>query len=234
MSSATIGSLRINLGIDTGAFTKGLKQASTGFQGIGASLRRLAVPLAAFGTSAALGVGVAVRSTISAADELNEAAKQIGVPIEQLSRLKYAGEQAGIGLDGLKTALGALSKSMVAAKDGVGPAAETFKKLGVSITDAKGNLRPTSDVLDDLADAFQKMGEGPDRTAAAMQLMGKAGKDMVPLLADGAKELGKMKAEADKFGQVFNAEMGANADQFGDNIGRLERDEFTSGCIRPR
>jgi hypothetical protein len=108
-----------------------------------------------------------------------------------------------------------------AVKNATGPAAETFRSLGVAVTDAEGALRPTSDVITDLAAAFAGMEDGPAKTAVAMQLLGKSGRDMVPLLNEGADGLAKLKAEAEDFGQVFSAETGAAADQFNDNMDKL-------------
>lgn len=65
------------------------------------------------------------------------------------------------------------------------------------------------------------MPDGAEKTALAMDLMGRSGANMIPLLNGGAEALSNLMAEADTFGQVFTAEMGAQAEAFNDNISRL-------------
>lgn len=180
------------------------------------------MPLAAAGTAAIAGLGVAVKGTIDAADEMSKAAAKFGVPIEELSRLKYAADLSDVSLEGLGTSLGRLSKNMVAAAEGSGPMAEAFAAAGIAVKNADGSLRSSTAVLADLSDKFAAMPDGAEKTALAMQLMGRSGAEMIPLLNEGSAALAKMKAEADTFGQVFTAEMGANAEAFNDNITRLQ------------
>jgi hypothetical protein len=222
MASALIGALRVNLGIDTAAFSAGLKGAGSKLAGFGALARKAIVPLTVAGVAAAGAVTLAVTKTINAADEMNKAAQKFGVPIEELSRLKYAADLSDISLESLGTSLGALSKKMAAAAGGQKEAAEAFAEAGIQFKNADGSLRSSSDVLDQLAAKFAGMPDSAEKTALAMQLLGKSGKEMIPLLNGGKEALAKMKAEADTFGQVFTAEMGANAEQFNDNITRLQ------------
>lgn len=221
MASSVIGALRVDLGIDTAAFSDGLKSAGSKLAGFGASLRKAIVPMVAIGTAAAAGVGVAVKNTIDAADEMSKAAAKFGIPIETLSRLKYAADLSDVSLQGLGTAVGRLSRQMADAAAGTGEAVDAFASIGVAFQNADGSLRPTEDVLSDIADRFAAMPDGAAKTAAAMELMGRSGAEMIPLLNGGAKALEEMKAEADTFGQVFTAEMGANAEAFNDNMTRL-------------
>jgi len=109
-----------------------------------------------------------------------------------------------------------------ASRDGTGEAAQAFERLGISVKDAEGNLRPASEVLLDLSDALAKMDESdPRRAATAMEMLGRGGKEMIPLLKDGSGAIREMMDEADRFGQVFGAESGAQAEQFNDNLTRL-------------
>lgn len=222
MASAVIGALRVDLGIDTAAFSNGLKQAGSKLSGFGGVLRKAIVPLAAIASGAAIGLGAMVVKTTNAADEMSKAAQKFGLPIEELSRLKYAADLSDVSLEQLGTSVGKLSRNMVEAASGAGPLADAFAAAGIAVQNADGSLRSSSEVLDDLADKFATMPDGAEKTALAMQLMGKSGAEMIPLLNGGADALAKMKGEADRFGQVFTAEMGANAELFNDNMTRLQ------------
>jgi phage-related protein len=220
--SSVIGALRVNLGIDSAAFSNGLKKAQSGLAKFG-SLARTGLAAAAAGATAAAGaMAYAVKGAIDAADDMSKAASKIGVPIEELSRLKYAADLSGVSFEGLQTSIGRLSKVMNEAKNGSESAQQKFAQLGVSATNADGSLKSASQVLTELSDKFASMPDGAEKTALAMELMGRSGANMIPLLNGGSAALEKLMGEADQFGQVFTAEMGANAEAFNDNISRLQ------------
>ena len=218
---SVIGALRVNLGIDTAAFNNGLRQAQGSLAKYGAALKTGALAVAAAGAAAVGGLAAGVNSAIDAADDMSKAASKIGIPTEELSRLKYAADLSGVSFEGLQTSVGRLSRNMQDAAKGVGQGAEAFAALGISVTNADGSLRSSSDVMREMADRFAAMPDGAEKTALAMQLMGRSGADMIPLLNGGADALGKLMAEADTFGQVFSAEMGQQAEVFNDNLSRL-------------
>ncbi|HMR51183.1 MAG TPA: phage tail tape measure protein [Amaricoccus sp.] len=221
MASAVVGALRVNLGLDTAAFQEGLKGAKSRLAKFGSIAKTGALAVAAAAAASAGALAVSMRGAVNAADDMSKAALKIGIPTEELSRLKYAADLSGVSFAQLQTGVGRLSQNMSDAAKGVGEGAEAFEALGISVTDADGNLRSSSDVMRDIADRFAAMPEGAEKTALAMDLMGRAGKDMIPLLNGGSDALGKLMAEADTFGQVFTDEMGKNAEAFNDNLSRL-------------
>ena len=221
MASAVIGALRVNLGIDSAQFSKGLKQAESGLSRFGSIAKKGLIAAAAAGTAAAGAVAIAVRSTINSADAMSKAAQKFGVPIEELSRLKYAADLSGVSMEGLGTGLRRLSQNMNDAAKGTGEGLEAFEQLGIKVTDAEGKLRPTTEILAEMADRFNAMPDGAEKTALAMDLMGRSGADMIPLLNGGSEALNKLLVEAEQFGQVFDQEMGASAEAFNDNMTRI-------------
>jgi hypothetical protein len=115
------------------------------------------------------------------------------VPIEALGKLKYAGELADVSLEQLSTGLRKLSVNMLTvAQTGKGPAAEAFKALGVSVSDATGRLRPGQDVLADVAEASPTW-----PTARPEDRAGRADLRQVRRRADPAAERGPRRPEGD-------------------------------------
>lgn len=222
MASSVIGALRVNLGIDSAQFSKGLKSAETGLQKFGKLAKTGLVAAGAAAAGAATAIGMAVNRTIDAADDMSKAAQKFGIPIEELSRLKYAADLSGVSMDGLGTGVRRLSQNMNDAKNGTGEGLEAFEQLGISVTDAEGKLKSTTAVMAEMADKFAAMPDGAEKTALAMDLMGRSGTDMIPLLNGGSEALKTMLAEADQFGQVFTQDMGSSAEAFNDNITRLK------------
>lgn len=221
MASAVIGALRVNLGIDSAQFQNGLKNAQSGLQRFGAMAKEGLVAVAAASAAAAGAMAIAVKGAINAADDMSKAAQKIGIPTEELSRLKYAADLSGVSFEQLQTAVGRMSRVMNDAKGGVKEAVDTFAQLGISATNADGSLKSASEVLAEVADKFAQMPDGAEKTALAMELMGRAGAGMIPMLNGGSAALQNLMAEADTFGQVFTDSMGKDAEAFNDNITRL-------------
>lgn len=220
--AAVIGALRVDLGLNSAAFTSGLGKARAGLAQFSNTMKQGALLAGAAATAIGASLGLAVKGTIDAADDMSKAAQKIGIPIEDLSRLKYAADLSGVSFEGLQSSVGRLSKSMVAAASGTGDVAKAYAAVGISVANSDGSLKSASQVMGELADVFAGMPDGAQKTALAMQLMGRSGADMIPMLNGGSAALNELMGEADSFGQVFTAEMGADAEAFNDNISRLQ------------
>lgn len=224
MSKSLIGALRVSLGLDSAAFTSGLAAAEGRLGGFSKKMQAIGAKMAIVGTAITTAVGgltIALRGQINAADDMSKAAQKFGVPIETLSRLKYAADLSDVSLETLGRGIGQLSKKMVAAAEGNKSAATMFAGLGVSVTDASGRMRPAEAVMSDVADALAKMPDGAAKTAAAMEIFGKSGAEMIPLLNGGGGALREMAAEADRFGLTISERTGKAAEAFNDNITRM-------------
>lgn len=220
---ATIGSLRAVLGIDTAQFESGLKKAQSSLGNFGGIAKTAGLAAAAGMAAATTALGYAVKGAIDAADAMNDAAQKFGLPVAELSRLKYAAEMSGSSLEGLGTGVQKLSKNMADVASGGGKAASAaFERLGVSVRNADGTLRGSSDVLSDVADKFDDMQDGAGKTATAMALFGKSGADLIPMLNEGRDGLQALKDEADALGIVIDQKTATAADAFNDNLQRLQ------------
>ncbi|AEG54021.1 phage tail tape measure protein [Sinorhizobium meliloti] len=222
MTSAVIGALRVNLGLDSAAFQDGLKKAQSGLSRFGSMAKTGLMAGAAAAAAGLAAFGVSVKGAIDAADDMSKMAQKIGIPIEELSRLKYVADLSGVSMQTLATGVRKLSVNMTdALAKPTSEVASAFQKLGIELTNADGSMRSSQEVLIQLSDKFAAMPDGAEKTALAMKLLGKSGAEMIPLLNGGSAALSQMMAEADSFGQVFTKEMGANAEAFNDNISRL-------------
>ena len=79
-----------------------------------------------------------------------------------------------------------------------------FKKLNIDLKDSSGQLQATDKVLAQIADRFKSMPDGPQKTALAMQLFGRQGKDMIPFLNQGSAGLAELNKKAHELGVTFN------------------------------
>jgi hypothetical protein len=180
--------------------------------------------LAAIGATAwAADLIAGVRSSINELDELGKAAQRTGFQSAQgLAEYEYAARLAGVATAGFETAVGKLSSKMADAAGGNKEAINLFDKLGVKVTDTSGKLRATEAVLDDLAERFASWHDGPEKSALALEIFSKSGKDLIPLLNGGKQGLEALRGEFRALrGQVTDENVKA-AEQFNDNLTRLE------------
>jgi hypothetical protein len=221
--NATIGALRVSLGLDSAQFEAGLKKAQGSWAG-SASWRGSAWPPPPPPRPPPAWPSPPASSTPSTpSTNLSKTAQKVGVPIDALGKLKYAGELADVSLEQLSTGLRKLSVNMLTvAQTGKGPAAEAFKTLGVAVSDATGRLRPGQDVLADVAEGFAHMQDGATKTALAVQIFGKSGAELIPLLNEGRAGLKEMGDEAAQLGLIIDQQTGTAAEAFNDNLTRLK------------
>ena len=221
MANAKIGALLVSLGIDSAQFSAGLKKAQTGLGQFGSVAARSFAAVAAGATVAAGAMAFAVKGAIDHADALAKSAQKAGTTVEALSRLEYAAKLSDVSLESLTGGLQKLSRSMVDVASGKGPAA-AFKALGIAVTDARGQLRGSDEVMSEIADRFSRLEDGATKTALAMQIFGKSGAEMIPLLNSGADGLAAMADESDRLGATISTTTAKAAEKFNDTLTTIQ------------
>lgn len=186
------------------------KQAHETGRVIGASLRN-----GITGVLGGVAIGAAFRNAVQQADQLGELAERAGITAEELSRMGYAAKMSGIELEQLANANRNLGLRLEKNE-------ELFGRLGVATRNADGSYRSTTDLIRDLADAFQEMPEGVEQSRIAADLFGaKLGGTMIPLLNRGSEGLRQMEADADALGITIGNETADQAGKFNDQLDRM-------------
>jgi len=175
---------------------------------------------AAFTATVGAMAGVAASATSSAV-QMDAMAQRLGLSVERMSELKFASEQANVGVDKLVDGMKGLQMNMASATSGNTAMAEAFENLGISLTDASGKLRATDGVMLDVADAFQAMEDGTNKSAIAMKLFQESGGQLLPFLNQGAAGIREMAAESHNLGAVWTTEAKDAALEFGATIDRI-------------
>lgn len=155
-------------------------------------------------------------------DALNDARQRTGVSAEDLSKLAYAAELSGTSMDGVSSAVKFLSKNMESAINKSGEQRSAFASLGISAKDLEEAHGDVNTVLLKIADRFTTLPDGAEKSAAAMQIFGKSGTDLIPLLNSGSEGIAAMGDEAERLGIVMSDEAAAAADEFNDKLAGLK------------
>jgi len=173
-------------------------------------------------TAAGSALFAVAQSTANFGEEALKGAQKAGITVETFTALSYAAKLANLDQQQLTTGLKTLSVNMVEASQNTGTGEALFRRLGVSATDATGKLRPTEDLLLDLAEVFAKSADGAGKSEAAVKLFGKTGLDLIPFLNQGKSGITALMAEAQRLGVVLSKEDAEAANQFNDQMKTLE------------
>lgn len=182
--------------------------------------------LKSFGPAIAAAVGgwslaAAIKDAANFGDEMYKTSQKIGILVRELSSLKYMADLSGTSMTGLTTGIRNLSRVTLEAATGSKEAKAAFSMLGIEIRNQEGSLKSNNVLLGDIAEKFKSMPDGATKTALAMQLLGRSGTDMIPMLNQGRAGLEAARQEAEAFGVVIGKQFAQDAEKFNDNIGRM-------------
>lgn len=208
------GRAYVEIFAEDSALARGLKNASKKLKAWGAGLTAAGTKAALIGTAMISPFVAATKAFSDAGSQLVDMSQRTGVSVEALGGLKYAAEQSGASLEDLEGGIKNMQVAMHDAASGVDSARKKFAALGLSIKDLK-NLPPDQAFLK-IAEAISKI-QNPSRQAAlSLELLGKRGLMLLPLMRAGAAGIKVMVDEAARLGIVMSTEDAIAAEAFGD------------------
>jgi tail tape-measure protein len=160
--------------------------------------------------------------TAESAAKLGELSQITGVSTEALSGLGFAAKQSGVDQESMTKGLEKLNKAVFAAATAPAGAVNAFTRLGVSVKNADGSIRGTEDIFEDLAGKFAGLEDGPTKTALAIQLFGKAGAELIPVLNQGKDGIQAFIDTAQKLGLIIDQETAESAHKFEQTLNELK------------
>ena len=222
---ASAGTVTIDFAAETARFTAELKKVQSSLKsletGFGAMNDFVKKAGAAFTGLVSVGsIASLATQAFNAADAIGDAAARAGVAVDSLSRLAFAANQSDVEFSSLTTGIKNLQRSLVEATAGTGDAAAAFKRIGVSAADLRG--LKLEQQLGKIADGFKGIIDPAERTALAMQIFGKAGGDLVPLLAGGSAAITQLTQEADRLGVTLTTQTAAGISAADNALKRLK------------
>jgi lambda family phage tail tape measure protein len=200
------------------------KNAALGFNSLKGAVAGFGAAIA--GSAIVAGLSAIVKKATDAGGDLDDLQIKTGVAASALFAISNAAEVAGVDMDTLGKGLGKLNINLVKAAEGNEDLARKFKRLGVDVRDANGQVVPADKALKQIADRFADMPDGAQKAAAAVALFGKSGADLIPLLNEGAAGLERFKSKltpgefeqftkrSDQFGESLT-ELGVRSKSFG-------------------
>lgn len=212
---AVIGTMAVNIVATTDKFIKGLHNGRGMLARFSKSISAVNGLVGGFAATLAGAFTISsLKSSISAMDELGDAAERMGAPIKEFSKLTGAGKLLGIDEGAFIGALDRMQKA-------VGDSSKAFKEIGLSVEQLK--TMSADKMFMEIAAAIERLPTPAERAAAASSIFGKSmGPEFLELINKGAAGIGKLADEADRAGLAIN-QSAANAIENADRaIKKLE------------
>lgn len=159
------------------------------------------------------------------ADNIITLSMQTGQTTEQLQEFSYATELIDVSVDTLQGSLTKLTNNMQDTINGTGNAKASFEALGISVTDADGNMRSANDVFYETIDALGDVKNETERDAMAMDIFGRSAQDLNPLIIQGSQTLKAYADEAHNVGYVLDEEALSALGAVDDAYQRLQKSQ---------
>lgn len=170
------------------------------------------------------------KKLISMTNEAADAAKELktlssvtGQSTTELQEFSYAADMIGVSSDRIRDSLKETTNKMQEARNGSDETALAYQNLGISITDADGNLRSATDVFYETIDALGSIQNQTERDALAMDLLSESAQELNPLIEIGSAGLQKFADEAHEMGTVLDDDAITALNNVDDAYTRLQK-----------
>tara|TARA_Y100001937_G_scaffold12837_1_gene16603 strand:- start:8996 stop:10867 length:1872 start_codon:yes stop_codon:yes gene_type:complete len=181
------------------------KNLGMAVRGVGAAFKGL------FAAAAVAGFAAYVKGAINTADAFGKLSTRTGIAADKLQAYVNAGKLADVSQSEIENGLRKLAQTQAEAAEGVKTYSEAYAKLGISVKKADGSLKPSDQLLGEIADKFEDLPNGPEKAAVAMDIFGRSGSKLITLLNGGSEAL-------ERFNYETSENFARNAEFFNDQI----------------
>lgn len=215
-SGIRAGAAYIELFIKDSSLVKGLNAAAQKLEAFGESLTAIGTKMMTLGAGIVTPLLGAAKVFADMGGDLADMSQRTGVSVEALSELGFAAEQSGADMETLEGSLRKMQKLVVEAAGGSDSARDALTRLGLTVDDL-ARLSPDQQ-FKLIADRLSQIRNPALRTALAMEVFGKSGTKLLPLMQGGAKGIEELQQQARELGLTMSTEDAQAAEAFGDTL----------------
>ena len=202
-------------------FIRGMEKARRQLESFGAAARNIGTKLLAGGGGIVAAGAIASRVFAKVGDDLDKMSKRTGIAVESLSAFTFAAEQSGASLQTFERGIQGMQRALFDASRGLATQIDTLERLGLTYDQLK-NLSPEQQFIT-LADRLSKVSDMTTRAGIAMQIFGRAGRQLLPLFENGAAGLKEFRDQAEKLGLIFSTKSASAAAELTDTLNIANR-----------
>jgi hypothetical protein len=212
--SSVIGSLRVNLGLDSAKFERGANQAQKRLKAMRSQF------LAVSGVAAALGASLSAVALKSAAqiDKVAKSARRLDASIGAFKALELSAGEAGVSLASLADDIQTMNRELATiGKSGNGKRA--LDRLGLSLADLSG--LDADEKIATIADRVKDLGLSSGETTAVLRDLGIRNREMALLMLQGGASIRAARSDIRDYGLEISAVDTSKIEAANDQLGRL-------------
>ena len=147
-----------------------------------------------------------IGDTVKLADDLMAQSTITGLSTDTLQEYAYMAELVDTDVSTITGSLTKLTNNMQSASKGTGDAYKAFEQLGIDVTNADGSLRDANEVFGEAIDKLGEMENQTERDALTMDIFGKSGKELNPIIEAGSEAIEGFRQEAYQMGYVLDTD----------------------------
>ncbi len=187
------------------------------------SFKKISMAGAAMGAATAATVGALAAKTAATGDRIDKMSQKLNLSRKGFQEWEFVISQSGGNIEQLKEGMNTFSTKLKAVNDHNKQAMSTFRKLGVSIKNNNGTVKSQEQLFNETVIALQKMPEGFEKSAIANELLGGAGRELLPLLNSQSASIEELKKKANDLGLVLSDDAVNASVVFTDTMDTLKR-----------
>jgi hypothetical protein len=159
-------------------------------------------------------------SFADAADELGKLSTRTGIAVANLAGLKLAADLGDSSLEEVTRSVILMQRAIDEAGQGTEAQVQAFERLGISLGELQ-TLTPEAQ-FESLARALVGIEDPTTRSAVAMEVLGRSGAQLLPVLEDlGTRGLKGLREETEQLGIAMTAQAAAQGADFNDTLTRI-------------
>jgi len=234
MANNVVGSLIVNLGLETGRLNSDTTKAANHFNSFekkaGRSLNKIKSGVnsligviggltGVMGTLSVAGLGIMAKNAIDSADKIAKLSDKLGVSTESLSQYQHVAELSGVTFDTLTMGWQRMTRRVAEAAQGTGEAKSALQELNLDAQHL-ASLAPDQQ-FEKIADALNGLTSQSDKVRLAFKLFDSGGVSLIQTMGSGAEGIKKMREEADRLGLTLSEDTAQSAEDANDSLTRL-------------
>jgi len=150
-----------------------------------------------------------VKQYVETGDMIHKMSIRTGFAAETLSELAYAADISGADLSTLEKGVKRMARTITDAGEGLESYLRPLRRIGLEVEDLR-RMSPEKQFLA-ISGAIAKLEDPTLRAATAQEIFGRAGTALLPLMAEGAEGMARLREEAHRLGIIFDEEAAAKA-----------------------
>ena len=206
--------------------TKDFKEVEGGIGGMGKALKGLKAGFAALAASAVVAgtfrLISAAKDAAASIAQIGDVADRIDITVEALQGLRFAATSVGLATQQVDIGLQRFSRRLAEARSGTGEAKAALEELKIEFRDTDGNVKSTTELLFDVADAFKRTTSESERLRLGFKLFDSEGVALAQVLSVGRDRLQELTREGIDLGAILEDSLVRQAQELNIELGKLE------------